>query len=38
VAHSELGELAVLYCFAFLLIAARGPGMLSVDRMIGRGR
>lgn len=26
------GELAVLYCIAFLFIAARGAGMLSVDR------
>ena len=26
------GELAVLYCFAFLYIAARGAGPLSVDR------
>jgi putative oxidoreductase len=25
------GELAVLYCFAFLYIAARGAGWLSVD-------
>ena len=25
------GELAVLYCFAFLIIAARGSGPLSVD-------
>jgi putative oxidoreductase len=25
------GELAVLYCFAFLFIAARGAGMWSVD-------
>ena len=25
------GELAVLFCFAFLLIAARGSGKLSVD-------
>lgn len=25
------GELAVLYCFAFLYIAARGAGMCSVD-------
>jgi putative oxidoreductase len=25
------GELAVLYCFAFLFIAARGAGMMSVD-------
>jgi putative oxidoreductase len=26
------GELAVLYCFAFLFIAAHGSGPLSVDR------
>lgn len=26
------GELAVLYCFAFLYVAARGAGPLSVDR------
>ena len=25
------GELAVLYCFAFLYVAARGPGICSVD-------
>jgi len=25
------GELAVLYCFLFLYLAARGPGLLSVD-------
>ncbi len=25
------GEMAVLYCFIFLLIACRGPGMWSVD-------
>jgi putative oxidoreductase len=25
------GELAVLYCFAFLLISARGAGIWSVD-------
>ena len=29
------GELAVLYCFVFLFIAARGPGQWSVDA--GRG-
>ena len=29
------GELAVLYCFAFLYISARGSGMWSVDA--GRG-
>jgi putative oxidoreductase len=26
------GELAVLYCFVFLFIAARGPGIWSVER------
>jgi putative oxidoreductase len=26
------GELAVLYCFVFLLIASRGPGKWSLDR------
>ena len=26
------GELAVLYCFAVLYIASRGPGPLSVDK------
>lgn len=26
------GELAVLYCFAFLFIAARGPGIWSLDK------
>ncbi len=34
------GELAVLYCFVFLFIAARGSGQLSVDalaRRKGRG-
>jgi len=25
------GELAILYCFAFLLISARGAGIWSVD-------
>jgi len=30
------GELAVLYCFVFLYIAAAGPGPLSVDRLLGR--
>ncbi len=29
------GELAVLYCFAFLYIAARGSGTLSVDSLFG---
>ncbi len=30
------GELAVAYCFAFLYIAARGSGSLSLDRALGR--
>ena len=29
------GELAVIYCFVFLHIAARGPGMWSVDAARG---
>jgi putative oxidoreductase len=32
------GELAVLYCFVFLYIAARGGGVWSVDSMAGSGR
>jgi putative oxidoreductase len=32
------GELAVLYCFLFLYIAARGSGRLSVDSAMRRGR
>ena len=27
------GELAALYCFAFLFISAHGPGIWSIDRM-----
>ncbi len=30
------GELAVVYCFLFLYIAARGSGSLSVDSLMGR--
>lgn len=30
------GELAVLYCFIFFYIAARGSGKLSLDQIIGR--
>lgn len=30
------GELAVIYCFVFLLIAVRGSGALSIDRLRGR--
>ena len=29
------GELAILYCFVFLLVAARGPGIWSVDAARG---
>ncbi|GAM08614.1 putative protein [Geobacter sp. OR-1] len=32
------GELAVLYCFAFLFIAAYGGGIWSVDALINRQR
>jgi putative oxidoreductase len=28
------GQLAVLFCFIFLFIAARGAGMLSLDRVL----
>ena len=30
------GELAVLYCFAFLFIATRGGGMWSIDESVRR--
>ena len=30
------GELAVLYCFAFLYIASRGAGTLSLDSIFGK--
>lgn len=32
------GELAALYCFLFLYIASRGSGVLSVDRLLNRGK
>lgn len=31
------GELAVIYCFVFLFIAAYGPGIWSVDAARGKG-
>ena len=31
------GEPAVLLCFIFLFIAAKGSGTLSVDRLMGKG-
>jgi putative oxidoreductase len=30
------GELAVVYCFLFLFVAAHGPGRLALDRKQGR--
>jgi putative oxidoreductase len=30
------GELAVLYCFVFLMFCIRGAGPISVDRQLGR--
>ena len=30
------GELAAVYCFVFLYIAARGGGPLSIDRVVRR--
>jgi putative oxidoreductase len=32
------GELAVLYCFLFLYIAAEGPGLWAVDKRSGTKR
>lgn len=32
------GELAALYCFVFLYLAAAGPGPWSLDAMFGRKR
>jgi putative oxidoreductase len=32
------GELAVVYCFVFLYIAARGSGPWSIDSLLGRNR
>ena len=32
------GELAALYCFLFLFIAARGTGPFGISRSKGRGR
>jgi len=32
------GELAVLYCFVFFYIAARGSGELSVDAQLAKNR
>ena len=32
------GELAVLYCFIFLFIAASGSGILSIDALRGKAK
>lgn len=32
------GEMAAVYCFLFLYIAARGSGRLSLGRLLGRTR
>ena len=32
------GDLAVLYCFAFLYLSARGGGPYSLDAMLARRR
>lgn len=34
--HTNNGEPAVLFCFIFLYIAAKGSGLLSIDSLIGR--
>jgi len=38
VPHTNRGEDAVLYCFAFLFIAAYGSGIWSIDSVMRRGR
>ena len=32
------GELAVLYCLVFLVVACRGPGRVSLDRFLSQQR
>jgi len=32
------GELSVLFCWSFLLLVVTGPGALSIDSLLGRGR
>jgi putative oxidoreductase len=34
---ANMGEIAVLYCFVFLYLAAAGGGPWSVDRVLKRG-
>jgi putative oxidoreductase len=33
--HLNGGEITVLYCFLWLYLAARGPGKLSLDALLG---
>ena len=33
--HTNNGEPAVLFCFVFLFIAAKGSGLLSIDSLLG---
>jgi uncharacterized membrane protein YphA (DoxX/SURF4 family) len=30
------GELSVAYCFVFLYICLKGPGVFSIDHVLGR--
>jgi len=32
------GEIAVLYCFVFLYFSVAGPGALSLDALVSRGK
>ena len=34
--HTNNGEPAVLFCFIFLYVAAKGSGLLSIDSLLGR--
>jgi len=34
----NMGELAVLYCFLFLFISAKGSGVFSVDHYLGKNK
>lgn len=36
--HVNMGELAVFYCFAFLLLVFIGPGSIALDTMMRRRR
>jgi len=32
----NMGEMAILYCFLFLFIAAKGSGMFSIDKYLNK--